>query len=226
MRWRRSSQRRSQRSSLFGRCAAGPRWVFRPSSGGPDAGEARRFRTRAYISPALPAQPVGDEEADQDCQTPVAFGPRPLFLARKAHTRLADGQIARIENLWHNVRTVAKFEIDEVWLTIFQFVEGWCFNRVCLDVGEFVVMVDCGDRERLLVALEPVSEAQRDGIFRAVSVNLAGNGLRCGSSAVAALFFGQLDLSAIVLDLIRGNEPRRAIHGGSHGIFFELHEHL
>src|SRR5262249_32663486 len=218
-RWQRSSQRRSRRSLLLERCGARPRWVFPPRSAGAD--EARHFHSRAYISPALLAQPI----ANWDGARRHPPGARlPLFLSRKTHARFTDGQIARIENLWHNVGTMAKLEVDEVCLAVFQFVEGGCFHCICLDVGEFVVMVDCADREGFFIALKHVGEAQSNGIFRAISVQLARNRLFRGSSALAAFFFGKLDLSAIILDFVGGNESGRAIHGGSHGIFLERDE--
>lgn len=51
-----------------------------------------------------------------------------LLMTEKGEFLLADGQIARVNDLRDDVDTILKFEIDEVRLAVFDFVNRWLFG--------------------------------------------------------------------------------------------------
>src|SRR6266700_3446082 len=74
----------------------------------------------------------------------------------KIQTVLADDQVSLVNHLRSDVDPVAQVKIDEIGRSIFHFVKRGLFLCAGADIGEFVVVIDLCDRERLLIALEPV----------------------------------------------------------------------
>ena len=68
-----------------------------------------------------------------------------LLMTGKGEFLLADGQIARVNDLRDDVDAVLEFEIDEVRFAVFNFVNRWLFGSRALDVGKRVVVIDRGD---------------------------------------------------------------------------------
>jgi hypothetical protein len=65
-----------------------------------------------------------------------------LLVAGKAEFLFADGEIADVHDFRHDVDTVLEFEVDEIRLAVFDFVNGWLLGSRALDVGERVIVID------------------------------------------------------------------------------------
>src|SRR5882724_2882120 len=70
-------------------------------------------------------------------------------LAGERQLLLADGEIARIDDLGHDVDAVLELKGHEVGFPILDFIERRLFPSGAADVGERFVVVDRGNKERL-----------------------------------------------------------------------------
>src|SRR6266699_319129 len=70
-------------------------------------------------------------------------------LAGERQLLLADGEIARIDDLGHDVDAVLDLKSHEIGFPILDFIERRLFPSGAADVGERFVMVDRGNKERL-----------------------------------------------------------------------------
>ena len=68
-----------------------------------------------------------------------------LLMTGKGEFLLADGQIARVDDLRDDVDAVLEFEIDEVRFAVLDFVDRGLFGSRALDIGKCVVVIDRGD---------------------------------------------------------------------------------
>src|SRR5258708_39786656 len=60
---------------------------------------------------------------------------------------VADDEIAVIDDLWSGVNAVFNLEVDEVGLSVFDFVEGRFLWGGTLDVGKRLVVIDNREEE-------------------------------------------------------------------------------
>src|SRR6266850_5035861 len=67
----------------------------------------------------------------------------------ESHFLVANDEIALINDLWSDVNAVFNLEVDEVGLSVFDFVEGRFLWGGTLDVGEHLVVIDHREEERL-----------------------------------------------------------------------------
>jgi hypothetical protein len=65
-----------------------------------------------------------------------------LLVAGKREFLLADGEIAGVHDFRDDVDTVLEFEVDEIRLAVFDFVDGRLLGSRALDVGERVIVID------------------------------------------------------------------------------------
>src|SRR5271155_5695550 len=69
--------------------------------------------------------------------------------ARERHFLLADGEVARVNDLGCDVHTVLELERNQVGLAVFDFVKSGLFACSALDVGEGIVVIDRGHEKGL-----------------------------------------------------------------------------
>ncbi len=55
---------------------------------------------------------------------------------------VSDGKVSVVDDLGSDVHPVFNLEVDEVRLSVFDFVESWLLRGVTLDVGESLVVID------------------------------------------------------------------------------------
>src|ERR1700693_4912789 len=67
----------------------------------------------------------------------------------EGHFLVADDEIAVINDFWSDVNAVFNLEVDEVGLSVFDFVEGRFLWGGTLDVGKSLVVIDHREEERL-----------------------------------------------------------------------------
>src|ERR1700733_10829084 len=104
---------------------------------------------------------------------------------RKWNFLVANGEVARVDDLGRDVNAVLELEGDQVRLAVLDFIESGLFLRGALDVGERVVVVDDGNQEWL---------TRRLGVERVVELEC---GCVAGAKAVELLCqmgFGRVDL--------------------------------
>jgi len=65
-----------------------------------------------------------------------------LLVAGKGEFLLTDCEIASVHDLRDDVDAVLEFEVDEIRVAIFDFVNGRFFGSRALDVGERVIVID------------------------------------------------------------------------------------
>src|ERR1700691_3057162 len=69
--------------------------------------------------------------------------------ARERHFLLADGEVARVNDLGCDVHTVLELERNQVGLAVLHFIKSGLFACSALDVGEGIVVVDRGHEKGL-----------------------------------------------------------------------------
>jgi len=55
---------------------------------------------------------------------------------------VSDGKVSVVDDLGSDIHPVFNLEVDEVRLSVFDFVESWLLRGVTLDVGESLVVID------------------------------------------------------------------------------------
>src|SRR5437867_1772826 len=78
----------------------------------------------------------------------------------KPHFLLAYLQVTAVNHFGNDVTVVLQLKVDQVWLAVLDFIDGWLFAGIGMDVGEGAVMEDGCDLEGLL-GLIVVLETQR-----------------------------------------------------------------
>src|SRR5438309_899680 len=85
----------------------------------------------------------------------------------KLHFLLAYLQVTVVNHFGNDVTVVLQLEVDQVWLAVLDFIDGWLFAGIGMDVGEGAVVEDGRDLEGLL-RLVVVLKTQRCRIFGSV----------------------------------------------------------
>src|SRR5271155_3104152 len=68
---------------------------------------------------------------------------------RERQFLVADGEVARVNNLGCDVHTVLELEWNQVGLAVFDFIKSGLFACSALDVGEGIVVIDRGHEKGL-----------------------------------------------------------------------------
>src|SRR5271168_2684254 len=141
---------------------------------------------------------------------------------------LANGEVARVDDLGGDIDAVLNLKRDQVRLAVLDLIESRLLPRATPDVGENVVVVDRGDKERLTAGLrlEQVVELEFCGIARAELVE-PFRGLRlCGAELRGSLGAERFEFLFVNLNL-RGTDVAAefAVEGNT-GAFLWLDEDL
>jgi hypothetical protein len=84
--------------------------------------------------------------------------------------RLAQSQIAVVENLRDDIGSIVDLKVHDRGFAILKLVEGWQFACVGLEVCELTVVPYGPDEERTLVLRGSIDESQLRGILLRDSV--------------------------------------------------------
>src|SRR5579862_5665360 len=127
----------------------------------------------------------------------------PHVAAFERHFFLANRQVPVVDDLGCHINSAVVLEIDQVRLSVFEFIQGWLFASRAVDIGELVVMVNFGNEERSVcgVRRENIVKLEFGGVTRARAVDFLGGLSLRSSNLVTGLCAKRLKFLLVGLQL-------------------------
>src|SRR5271167_1928713 len=146
------------------------------------------------------------------------------FRADEREPLFANGQIPVIEDLGDDIRSIAKFKLDKIGFSVLQLVQGGRLLGMRLNVGKLAIGVHGGDVKWPLPCLDTVGELEAGRILGPELPSLALDRRLRGIFGIARLGLCDVNLLAIIFNLLGHHKSRLAVRGRQHRFILRLDE--